>query len=131
MFPCVYDPAQHEIINPPVLDFCRAQMDSQTEKNRLFIYHHRVHDTFVVARWASDRKMGVFTDFLNLGYSLGNFDRALADEFRKRLYRGLAPAEIGKALNRAASDFRSENEEKNDTMKSVLSRCGMDGKPKT
>lgn len=127
MFPCIYDPAQHEILKPSLLDFCRAQMDNPKERDRLFVYRHRVHCTFVIARWA-DKPMGVFTDFLNLGFSLGNFDRALADEFRRRLYKDTSPKEISTALNRAESNFRSDSEEKNDNMKQVITRRGLTGK---
>ena len=127
MFPCIYDSAQHEILNPSLLDFCRAQMDTETEKNRLFVYRHKTHGTFVIARWASEPK-GVFTDFLNLGFSLGNFDREMAAEFRRRLYHGVSPKEISQALNAAESDFRSDAEEKNDEMTQALSKRGIFGR---
>lgn len=124
MFPCIYDPGQHEILNPPLLEWCRARLDNPKERDRLFVYHHRLHDTFVIARWAQD-PMGVFTDFLNLGHSLGNFDEKMADEFLHRMFKPLDPIKMNKTLQESANAGRREAEEKNEEMKEVLARRKM------
>jgi hypothetical protein len=121
LFPCVYDKEQHEIINPPLLEWCRRQIPDPAEKARLFVYHHRVHGTFVIARWAKEPR-GIFTDFLNLGYSLNNFNREARNEFLSRMFKPLQARTISHALNRGASDYRSHEEEKNDEMKEIMGR---------
>jgi hypothetical protein len=115
LFPCIYDPMQHEILRSDLLDWCKGQV-APADRERYFLYRHRVHETFVVARWAAD-KFGIFTDFLHIGHSLGNFDREMANEFRKRLYSPVSPKEISEAMSDANAETRVKNDDSNDNIK--------------
>ena len=107
VFPCMYDEAQHEILNGgELLGWVKREAPAD-EAERFFLYHHRIHNTFVIARWASDRKMGIFTDFLNLGFSL-NMTRSQAAEFRQRLYAPLTPEKMAKKINQVNRDYTTD-----------------------
>lgn len=103
--PCLFDEKQHHIISGgELIAWCKREAPAK-DKNRLFLYRHQIHETFVIAMWASDRALGVFTDFLNLGYSLANFDRKKAQEFLRRLYAPTSAHEMAKAINQTSRDY--------------------------
>lgn len=107
MIPCLYDEKQHEIISGgELIAWCRREAPAK-ERDRLFLYHHRVHDTFVIARWASDRAMGIFTDFLHIGHSLADFTKEKAQEFCRRLYAPLQASEMARTINQTSRNYDS------------------------
>ena len=78
-----------------------------------------------MAMWASDKAFGIFTDFLNLGYSLANFDRKKAKEFRRRLFAPVSPSEMVRAINQSARDYitdRQNEDGKNNDRKTRKNR---------
>ena len=115
MFPCIFDPMQHELVRSDLLDWCKGQV-APAERGRFFLYRHRWHHTFVVARWAGD-KFGIFTDFLHIGHSLGYFDRTMAAEFRQRLYAPISPNDISNAMTDAKAETRVKNDDSNENIK--------------
>ena len=76
--PCRYDEAQHQLLTPPLLDWCRLQTSDPDIRDNLFVYLQRLYGTFVIARWV-DKPLGLFVDVLNLGYSLSIFNREAAE----------------------------------------------------
>jgi hypothetical protein len=111
MIPCLYDKKQHEIIpGGDIIAWCRREAPA-SEKARLFLYRHRLLGTFVIARWALDRAMGIFTDFLNIGNSLSDFDRRKAGEFLRRMYKPLTAKSISRVIGQANRDFDSAQQD--------------------
>lgn len=105
MLPMLYNPKQHHIISGgELIAWCKREAPAKDTK-RLFLYRHRVHGTFVIAMWASDRALGVFTDFLNLGYSLNNFDRKKAQEYLRRLYAPTSAPEMARTINQTSRNY--------------------------
>lgn len=119
LFPCIYQPEQHEIIRSDIIDWCKRQTKAPAEQRRWFMYRHRIHGTFVIARWAGD-KFGVFTDFLNLGHSLANFNQEKAMEFRHRLYAPVTPDAINRAVAGSQSNYHSIMNDKNDNVRTAM-----------
>lgn len=115
MLPAIYQPEQHEILHSDLLDWCKQQV-APADRERYFLYRHRLHGTFVVARWAGE-KFKVFTDFLHIGTSLGFFNRKMAKEFRKRLYAPVSPKDIANAMTDAKAETRVKNDDANDNIK--------------
>lgn len=120
VFPCLYDPNQHQIIHPELGEWVKRQV-APADKERFFVYFHKIHKTFVIARWAQD-KFGVFTDFLNLGHSLANFTREKAQELRERLYAPVGVQAMQKAVAQATRDQVTENTEKGAYMEDYMKR---------
>ena len=107
VIPCMYDEAQHKILSGgEVLAWIKREAPAG-EVERFFLYRHRIHGTFVIARWASDRAMGIFTDFMNLGYTL-NITRAQADQFHQRMYAPLSAPEMARKINQGARDYKTD-----------------------
>jgi len=102
----MFDEAQHEIIpGGELIGWIRRKAPAGGRD--FFIYHHRIHGTFVVGRWAQDREMGIFTDFLNLGHSI-NMTRQQAAEFLHRLYCPMSPEEMSRKIEQANRDYTTE-----------------------
>ena len=99
-----YDPQQHEVIRPEILDWCKRQASKEDLRSELFMYRHRKYKTFVIARWLG-HPHGLFTDLLNLGESLANFTRAKAQEFLRRTLCPLTATETSRAISNCDSDF--------------------------
>ncbi|KKN29234.1 hypothetical protein LCGC14_0846210 [marine sediment metagenome] len=102
-FTCQYDPAQHYIIEPEIIRWCRRQVDDKETKTHLFAYFHLRHRTFVIGWWVGSEH-GRFVDMINLGYSLSNFDRSMAQEFVRRLKQPTTSADIHRFMNDSSSD---------------------------
>lgn len=122
MFPCIWDSVQHEIVRSDIIDWCIRNV-APADKERWFLYRHKIHCTFVIGRWAS-HPFGIFTDFLNLGYSLGNFSHEKAMEFRHRLFAPVSADEISKAVTQSGRDYDSETTDKNKEMSDMKLRYG-------
>lgn len=105
MMPCLFDTKQHEILSGgDILLWVKKEAPAK-EKDRFFLYRHRIANTFVIARWASDRALGIFTDFQNLGYSLSNFTMEKANEFRRRLHAPLSASKMARVINQTSRDY--------------------------
>jgi len=100
---CHYDPRQHRILESGILAWCKRQVSDPYLKERLFTYYHRLEHTFVIALWLNQPKRW-FVDVLNMGYSLGNFNRHLAEGLRRRLLAPLSTSDIRRQLRNAESD---------------------------
>lgn len=121
MIPCLFDEKQHQIIlGGEIIGWCKRNAPAK-ERKRFFLYRHRIHRTFVIARWALDRASGIFTDFLHIGHSLDEFTRQKADEFRRRLYAPTQAPEIARAIDQASKNFdktqQNEIEERQEEIK--------------
>ena len=117
MFPCMYDPAQHEVIEPEVLRWCRRMAPAE-DKDRLFCYRHKLYDTFVIAHWVKG-KYGLFLDFFNMGTSLGNFKKAHANEFLRRKYAPTSAVEMSRTLSQNERDMNSQKRDDNEELRDI------------
>lgn len=113
MFPCLYDEKQHQIIpGGELIVWCKRKAPAK-DRDRIFLYHHKTHGTFVIARWASDRAMGIFTDFFHIGHSLGDFDRNKAQEYLRRLYAPTSAPEMARVIGQTSRDYDSSKQDEN------------------
>ena len=115
MFPVLYTPEQHEILESEVGRWCRRNAPADW-KDRLFTYRHKYHGTFVVAVWARD-KFGLMSDVVNLGGGFGGFDRAMADEMRRRMWAPMSPQTMAKRINIESSNYEHMQQDKNEEIK--------------
>lgn len=105
MMPCLYNEDQHEILSGgEIIAWCKRTAPAK-EKDSFFLYHHRLHGTFVVGRWVQDRAFGIFTDFFNLGTSLSNFTGEKAKEFKRRLFAPMSAPAMAKAIDQTSKDY--------------------------
>ena len=70
----------------------------------LFLLRYNKLEVFCICEWTDNHK-DTFTDVLNLGKSLGNFDRKGADELRRRLFAPVTVEDTSQAIDRTDSDF--------------------------
>ena len=107
MLPCLFNTEQHEILSGgELMVWCRRTVPP-VERERFFLYHHRIANTFVIGRWAEDRELGIFTDFLHIGKSLGDFTREKAREFTRRLYSPTSATETAKIIEQSSRDYKT------------------------
>ena len=94
---CQYDPAQHYLMEPELLSWCKRQTSDRRLQEQLFVYRQLEVGTFVIAMWVNGQK-GQFIDLVNLGFSLRNFTREMAGELRRKLLAPASPREVIRAL---------------------------------
>ncbi len=101
-----YNPDEHTIIEGGALSewLGRLVEGSPQREGRLFLLRYNALGVFVIAEWTDNHK-DTFTDVLNLGKSLGNFDRKQAWELRRRLFAPVTAEETSQAIDRTDSDF--------------------------
>lgn len=123
-----YDPRQHEILNPELLGWCRRVaegVNDSTLATRLFCYHHRWHDTFVIGAWIAE-PYHAFIDLMNLGTSLGTFTHSKGQEFIDRLYNPTTGHQAAQMLRQNESDFLHQKQDENEQIKADLEKRGRD-----
>ncbi len=112
---CFYTPQQHQLLEPPLLDWCRNQTSDEVLKKRLFVYRQLQVGTFVIAQWL-DRAKGLFVDTLNLGNSLSNFSREKAQELRRRLLAPVSSSDTKDMMSTVNSNFTHTQQETNEKL---------------
>ena len=115
MFPIMYDEKQHEVLESEVGRWC-VRNSPPDWKDRLFTYRHKYHGTFVVAVWAKD-KYGIMSDVVNLGFGFGGFDRAMADEIKRRMWAPMSPSTMATIINQEARNYDSIQQDKQEKVK--------------
>ena len=111
--PCTYDPEQHYIFEPELLEWCRRQTSDEELKKELFVYKQMQVGTFVIARWI-DRSLGFFVDLLNLGHVLSSFNHKTARELRRRVLAPVTSSATTSFLKTAESNHLSKLQKEND-----------------
>ena len=107
---CHFRRDQHLILEPTFLDWCKEQAPDDI-KDELFVYRQLQVGTFVIGRWIS-KGAGTFVDLINLGSSLANFTREVAQGFRRRLYAPVTIEQTRRHLQDFDSNFRRMTREK-------------------
>lgn len=122
-----YSPEKYELIEPEIIYWCRRQTPDEDLRSRLFCYYARKHGTFVVGLW-TDCPKGKFVDVLNMGFSLGNFDRSMAESLRKNLLAPLRTDETIQILMSAQRDYErhttDEAQEQSETLRRNMRKAG-------
>ena len=121
---CQYDRKQHLLLEPSLLEWCKAQSSNKNVSNELFVYRQMQVGTFVIGRWVNKSK-GLFVDLVNLGYSLGNFTRGVAQEFRRRLLAPITAEQTKKQMTDFSSGYRSAEGKKNAYNHELMARNKM------
>ncbi|MHC4890451.1 MAG: hypothetical protein ACYTEO_13420 [Planctomycetota bacterium] len=109
---CHYSAEQHTLLKPELLKWC---IDNTGDK-QLFVYRQNQVGTFVIGRWL-DHPRRWFVDVLNLGHSLSNFTRELAQELVRRITRPITAEATSRRLRETASDQRHTWEHPNESVK--------------
>ena len=113
--PCIYKESEHELLTPELLYWCKRQTADPELRRRLFVYHQLQVGTFVIAIWLGAPKRE-FVDLLNVGTSLRNFNRGMAQRFKKNIYKPTSFRDIKHQLVGSDSDY---NHAKNDEQASM------------
>lgn len=103
---CNYDPNQHELIRPEMLDWCKRQVSERGRADKLFMYHHLIEDTFVIGEWLNGPR-GPFVDLKNLGQRI-HMTREEADNFVCGLNKPDNAASLMRKIRKMTSDHNSD-----------------------
>ena len=109
---CRYDKRQHRIIHPRIERWIQRQVRDSKFRASLFMYYHRSHGTFIVARWVVPGRL--FEDIINLEYSLSNFDKEMARQFRIQVRSPVGRRQLSRALIQKERDRISRLQQQND-----------------
>ncbi len=118
-----YNPKKHLIIGGEIGAFCARIADSDPKrKGKIFVVRYRKLGVFVICEWIG-RVGDAFVDVMNLGKSLGNFDRKKSNELQRRLFASETCEETERAILGAESDFhhmlQNDNSEEQDRLARV------------
>ncbi len=92
---CPFQSAEHAIIQSEVIDWARRECPDRDVVDKLFMYRHKVYETFVIAMWTRE---GWFMDVLNIGKSLESFDRVQAKKFKDMFDDAHRPDELARQM---------------------------------
>lgn len=102
----VYTSAEHTIINGSgIPEFLTRLIEGDPQrKGRLFLLRYNKLGVYCICEWTDGHK-DTFVDVLNLGKSLGNFEKKEAQELRRRLFAPVTVEESAREIIRNDSDF--------------------------
>lgn len=109
---CKYRRDQHRVIQPRMLNWIKRQVPRGNLRDSLFLYRHLEQGTFVIAMWSQVGKS--FQDIINLGLSLDNFTREVAEQFRIRIRDTLTRHELCQFLRQKQRDDLTNLQQEND-----------------
>lgn len=96
---------EHTIIGGELSAFLERLIESDPRRKRhLFLIRYNKLGVYCICEWTDNHK-DTFTDVMNLGKSLGNFDRKQAYKLRRRLFTPVTAEETSRAIIRADSDY--------------------------
>lgn len=100
-----YNSDEHTIVRGGISEWLDRLVEGDPRrKGRLFLVQYNKLEVFCICEWTDDNK-DTFTDVLNLGKSLGDFDHKQACELRRRLFAFVTAEETSKAIIKNDSDF--------------------------
>ena len=107
-----YTSDEHTIIGGELSTWLRKLMEGDPlRKGRLFLLRYNKLKVFCICEWLGKPK-DVFVDVMNLGKSVGNFDRKKAQDLKQRLFNPLTTEETCQAVAQTESDYHHNlNEE--------------------
>ena len=113
----LYDQEEHTIIRGGISEWLERLVEgSPQRKGRLFLLRYNKLAVYCICEWSGNYK-DTFTDVMNLGKSLGNFDQKQAQELRKRLFAPVTAEDTRRAIIGADSDYHHnlQNEDMEET----------------
>ena len=108
--PCTFDAGQHAVIHPELEDWIHREIPDRNFLDRVFVYRHLLYGTFVIAQWLN-RDAGLFIDVMNLGYSLGNFDKEKARTLRSNIMQPITGRQARDCMRKAQDDHVERRQE--------------------
>jgi hypothetical protein len=109
---CPYRAEQHYIVHPELERWLQRNVSEKSLRDSLFIYKHLWYGTYVIAQWVS--KGSSFIDLRNLGGSLRNFNREMAQNFLQQVNHPMSGKAMGKCMAQHESDILRNQQESND-----------------
>lgn len=102
----VFTSAEHTVIRGSgIPEFLTQLVEGDPRREGcLFLLRYNKLGVFCICEWIGGGR-DTFVDVMNLGKSLGNFDRKQANELRRRLFNPLTAEDTSKAIIGADSDF--------------------------
>lgn len=101
----VYLPEEHTIICGELSEWLgRLIKGNLRREGCLFVLRYNKLGVFCICEW-TDNNRDTFSDVLNLGKSLANFEYKQAQELRKRLFAPVTAEETSRTIVRADSDY--------------------------
>lgn len=101
----LYNSTEHTIIRGELSEWLeRLVKGNPRREGCLFLLHYNKLGVFCICEWVGGGK-DTFTDVLNLGKFLGNFDYSKAQELRRRLFAPVTAEETSRAIIGADSDY--------------------------
>ena len=115
-----YNPNEHVILGGELNRY--VQTINKESNKKLFVVRYLRFGTFVIAEWLA-KPRDVFIDVMNLGKSLGNFDRKKANEFRHRLFAPMTCRETSEGIAEEESRYLHERQDENAEELEIEERC--------
>jgi len=106
--PCRFDKRVHRIVHPRLERWIKRQAPGKFGAS-LFLYYHNLQGTFNIAHWVVPDRL--FRDIVSIGYSLSNFDRAMAENFRANVRSPVSGRQLARALRQKECDRLSKKQE--------------------
>lgn len=107
----IFDREKHAVIRGGELGHYINRLAKKSGRDFALIRYEKLA-VFCIIEFISPRR-DVFVDTMNLGRSLGNFNRAKNDELLRSIYKPLTCAETSVSLARNESDFHHEMQDFN------------------
>jgi len=107
-----YDSQKHTLIDGEISPFVKRMDD------KLFVVRYNELGVFCICRWLAE-PYDIFVDVINLGKSLGNFNRKKADELRRQTFKPITASEVNKTSSEAESDYYHFRQEFNEELKEL------------
>jgi hypothetical protein len=107
----VFSPERHQIIDNDIIRYCRENCSDDKLRAKLFLYFHRIEQTYVIAAWTDNSKRR-FCDLFNMGFDIHSFDRAAAMEFLRKIGEPYTLKQISKDMANADRDAIRAAEER-------------------
>jgi hypothetical protein len=101
---CPFRSQQHQIIHPPLESWLKRESPREV-RDSLFVYYHLRERTYVIAMWT---RPGMFMDMVNLGFTLGNFDRQRAQLFLEQLNKPRGVDDLKKKLRTGEREYNTK-----------------------
>ena len=118
-----YNPDDHTLIPGDLDSFVKRLVEGDdVRRGKLFLMRYNKLGVFVICEWVGLPR-DAFVDVMNLQYSLANFDKAKADELRKRLFEPMGFEETSRMIAAAESNYHHERQDDNEAEGERLELC--------
>jgi len=106
-----YNPDEHTILGGELEAYIQ-RINKETGKKMFLVRYNKI-GSFVIAEWLA-KPRDVFVDVMNLGKSLGTFNREKANELRHRLFAPVTCRETSVGIAEEESRYLHERQDENE-----------------